>query len=128
MFNEKVLAVDTTAEIALAAVNKVQAVVANVEANHVATKHALKDFVGPREQAENVPGWEGDVQEERQLELEILFFRQFAYVIGAQHEMVVMYPDNWDAGVRLARTSLQSLNGFFSEKFIDFHVRSPVVS
>lgn len=99
VFNEKILAVDTTAEIALAAVDKVQAVVANVEADHVAAEHALKDFVGPREEAEDVPRRERNVQEERKLELEIFLFCELANVICAKHQVVIVDPHDWNSGI-----------------------------
>lgn len=67
MFDQQVLAVDTTTQVSLATVDEVEAIVHDVEADHVAAQHALEDFVGPREQAEYVPWGEGNVEEEAQL-------------------------------------------------------------
>lgn len=128
MLNQKILPVHATAQVALAAVDEVQAVVADVKSDHVAGEHALKYLVGPRKQAEDVPGWERDVQEESQLEREVLLLGQLADVIRAQHEMIVVHPDDRNARVgRVARALLQRLDGAFGEQLVHRHISPPVL-
>lgn len=67
VFNKKILSVDTTAQVTLTAIDEIQTVIANVKADHITAQHALKDLIGPGEQAEDIPWRERNVQEECQL-------------------------------------------------------------
>jgi hypothetical protein len=54
-----------------AALEEVDAVVLDVESHKVTAEHALEDVVAPGEDAHDVPGGEGDVQEESHPDLQL---------------------------------------------------------
>lgn len=111
----------------MAAVNKIKAIVADVKADHVASEDSLKDFIGPREQTEDVPWRERNVQEESELERQVFLFCHLANVISAKHEMVIVNPNDRNAR-SLSGTLLNGLHSSLSEKLIDSHISTPVIS
>ena len=56
--------IHSAAKTSAAALKEVEAVVLDVEGHQVTAKHALEDFVSPREDSHYVPGRERDVEEE----------------------------------------------------------------
>ena len=54
----------------------------------------------PREYLDNVPGREGDVEEESQLAAEPLLVGHSADRVGGQHQVVVVDPDQGDLYVQ----------------------------
>jgi hypothetical protein len=112
----------------LATVDKVQAIVLNVETDQITGQHALQNFIRPREQTEDVPRWEWNVQEEGQLTLESLLLGHFAHIIGGQHEVVVVNPNDGRSLLRLVLVAtLQRLDRFQGELFVHLDVGLPVV-
>jgi hypothetical protein len=127
VFDQQVLAVHTTAQVTLATVDEIQAIVTYVEPNQIAGQHSLQNFVGPGKQAENVPRWERNVQEKGQLTLESFLLGHFTHIIGGQHEVVVVNPnDRWSRFGLV--TTFQGLDRFQGKLFVHFDVGLPVIS
>lgn len=93
MLHQQVFPVHSTTQTSLAAVDKVQTVVLDVEPHHVATQHSLQNLVCPWEKSEDVPRREWDMEEEAQLQFQVSLIGRLSYPIGRQHQMIVVDPD-----------------------------------
>jgi hypothetical protein len=92
-YSEQLVAVNARAEAALDAVEKVLGVAPHVKADQVAGEQGAQDLPVPREEAEDVVGRKGDVEEEGERVL-----RQVpADARRAEHQLVVVDPH--DPGV-----------------------------
>lgn len=128
MFHQEILSVYATAEIPLTAVHEVNAIVANMKTDHITSEHPLEQFIGPREKSENVPRREGNVQEKRQLELQIFLLGLFANVVSAQHKVVVMHPNDRNTTLSSFQAALDSLDCLIGKKLISIDISAPVIS
>jgi hypothetical protein len=119
MLNQKILAVHATSKIPLTTVDEIQAVILNVETDHVTSQDTLQYFIRPGQQSEDIPRWKRDVQEERQLELQVPFLSHLANVIGGQHQVIIMDPDDRNSTLFfIFQALLKGIDGFFREMFI----------
>ena len=78
------------------AVNEVDTIVLNMETNEVTAEDALEDEVVPGEDPDDVPGREGDVQEETNLDGNLLLLRHGPDGGGRQHQVIVVDPHDGD--------------------------------
>ena len=126
-----------------AAVDKVDAIILDMETDEVTAEDALEDEVVPGEDPDDVPGGEGDVQEEADLAGDLLLLGHGPDGVGRQHEVVVVDPDDGDV-VRILISSqtddekcegggefyllkgCHGFNGFGSEPLVDVPVGHPV--
>lgn len=99
VLDQQIFTIHPAAEAPLATVDEVQAVILDMETDHVATEHTLKYLVGPWEKSKYVPGWERNVQEEAQLQFQILLVGGLSDPIGRRHQVIVVNPNERSAVV-----------------------------
>ena len=87
--------VDSAAKTSLTTVQEVDAVVLSVETNHVTPQHTLKHLVRPGKDPHDVPGREGDVEEETHPDIYLLLHTDVSDGVRSEHQVVVVEPDNW---------------------------------
>ena len=80
----------------LTTIQEVEAVVFRVESNHVTSEHPLKYLIRPGEYPHDVPGGEGDVEEEAHLDVDLLLHAGVSDRVGSQHQVVVVEPNYWN--------------------------------